>query len=323
MVVGLEERIESYAKSIKRQYPGYEAIYSFFVKYVQEIYRDKCSNISYADYFKGSLKGRDIVDSCVYYIQNSKASSESAIDKYLRAMTKLHRDVISDYTDELKLYAPFTKLANEVSKARFKTLREHQSVAPISNEEFIYLWKYFDEHTQKRPTQLQSEIILRLITLYGFKFIRIQNMLNNSFDLDNQRIKIETLSIKKPYVRIPKHLLELLRIHSTTIKNTRANSLMFTNTKGNQLTAAYLNYTFRQIEKYYGESKSYCATGLAKFAIIRLMKQNIPPLTIKELTGMEDILINDCARRLLEENSKNPDISRIADIDTFLSWNEL
>ena len=260
-------------------------------------------NITVDQFFRDDLRSSDIVASCVDYIENSNASGKTAIAKYLNAMSKLYKDVMARYhNDTLAKTVPFSKLKHKVEKKISKQLLDESACPPIYSDDFKKILDYFHNVARKSQLMLCKEIMFTLFILYGFKFERLSSLKKESINLDRQSITFDfddAIELPLPYTLYLKIKKYMQNIDSKQ-------NLLFVSSTGKQITPAFINHVFVQLKKHIGKyDEQLSSTSLSKYAIIKMIENRVDFVTIKAITGMEDVVINDCARIYLQSQSKS------------------
>jgi len=308
MIVGLKEVLTEFSEEIKSNYPDYASLYNYFNEYIDQTYYTEESSIK--EFLGYNLCKRDIVNSCVYYAEQSNATSVSAIEKYLNSMTKLYNSYIKPHGYDnkgLEAIVPFSSYKDEVrDKIKKKELAEKNNFPALSEEGFNTIIEFLERYQKKTYVGMQISIIFKLILLYGFKLERIKYLQVGDYEENDNTLSIvadEDLDVKSRLI------LELPTYLSNEIKNylgqheKKKNEYMFLNRQEHVVEPSFFSYTFRAIEdKYCIKEKSFTTTGLAKYAIKNMIREGIGSADIKLITGMEDIVIDDCEMSVRQEN---------------------
>ncbi len=306
MITGLREAIETYSQNIREKFPDNAAMYESFMQYIEESPKYKNwtpeKSLDVERFFREELTRFDIVGACIDYIEKSNATGETAIRKYLNAMTKLYKDVIKSYhNDTLSKSVPFSKLYDDVRTNVKKDLQQLTPCRPVTLAEAKLIMKHFQHHAKHNNLTNRKEIIIWLTLLYGFKFERIRDMKRRSVNLNRRSVIIEYGNDSIIELPLPIALLSKLDRHMND--SDLKNEYLFTNSNGNQITPAFLNHDFAKMFTYMNSDSQPSMTSLAKFAIMVMIEKKIDFLTIKNITGMEDIIISDCAIRFLQSQN--------------------
>ena len=318
MIYGLREYLNEFEPEYKRKYPDYSAIYNHFADYLDA--KSQYNGENYDIFFIRKFSANDIVEAGVYYLEYSNADSKTAITKYINSITYLYKNRLSSYNNKaIEEAFPFSKLRKKIERKINKELRDANSMPPLLKSEYLNIKDYFLNHTQKRLSQLQVEIIFRLIMLYGFKSIKIQNMRKTDIDMANSKINVGNVSSGGYFLDIPKQLMIQIEKYLANDKHPEI-PFMFCTSAGNPIKASRLNYTFKQIKDIFKQdSAAYCATGLAKYAIMNFLEDGFSVSFIREVTGMENVILSDCAMRFLAAINNNMNIKANC---TFEEWDK-
>jgi integrase len=318
MVNGLREYLNDFESVYKGKYPDYSAIYNHFADYLDS--KSQYDGDNHDIFFMSKFSANDIVEAGVYYLEYSNADSKTAVTKYINAVTYLYKNKLYSFNNKaIEEVSPFSTLRKKIERKINKELRDARSTPPLLERECQHIKDYFLNHTQKRFSQLQLEIVFRLIMLYGFKFIKIQNMKKTDIDIANSRINVGNISSGDYFLEIPPQLMTQIEKYLENHKHPE-NPLMFCTSTGNPIKASRLNYSFAKIkEMSTQDSEAYCATGLAKYAIMSFLEDGFSVSFIREVTGVENVIISDCSMRFLEKTNKKTNIKSNR---TFQEWDE-
>lgn len=304
MIIGLREVIEQFSTEIHAKFPDYATLYEHFLLYMESSHRYNSPDKQYdvEKLFREELTRSDIVNACIYYIEHSKASGTSAIRKFLNAMTKLYNERIAKYHNEtLGKFVPFSRLYKDVKNEITKHLQEVTPCAPIDDEDYRHVIAYFKDHAREAEMKTQKEIILLLMMLFGFKFERVRDLKRQNISPDYERITVDEDPVDLP---LPSYLKEKFKKYLGDISN--RSDYLFSTKSGKRITPAFINHVFVRIKEIANKSDAQIsATSLSKYAILKMIEMKVDFITIKRITGMDDAIINDCARIHLQRIAKN------------------
>ena len=301
MVDTLEKIVTDFSMQIKDKFADYVALYASFIEYIREEYSEYGYPVE--EFLNHDFSRKDIIKSCIRYIENStKVNSVAAIDKYLNAMTKLYEECIKKQGyNNRNLFAilPFGSLKSEVKeKLKDIELKEKQPIKPISVDDAENLICSLRELNKRDNIIAQrNRIIIKLILLYGFKLERLKYMIVKDVNINQHTLNIENdtyggISIK---IELPYNLvLELESYINELEKETdySANQYLFLSRNKKVIDSSIMDN-----EKF----KGITLTGVAKYAIINMIKEGINKVNIKLITGMQDNIVDDCERCFLEQ----------------------
>lgn len=311
MVNQMEKIILEFSDQIKEKFADYVALYSFFIKYMKDTYSDY--EYSLEEFLNHDFSRRDIIASCVQYVEKSpKVKGVAAIDKYLNAMTKLYEGCfVENGFDNRNLFSilPFGSLKAEVREQLKDTdLKEKESIGPISSENVDEILNYLDSKRTKSDISFRkNSILIKLLLLYGFKLERLKYMLVEDVELEKHILNVRSsiygdifVKLELPYgvVNELKEYIDLLKQD----KDFTPKQYLFFKKNKKIIDSAMINTTIDAIKKE--TNNSLCRitiTGIAKFAIINMIKEGINKANIKLITGMQDIVVDDCEKRFLEQ----------------------
>lgn len=306
MIKGLIEEISEFSNEIKNDFPDYLSIYDYFCKYINENY----SNEDLKDFFNHNLCRRDIINSCVYYLEQSNASSVTAIEKYLNAVTKLYNSYLCKRgynSSGLDAIIPFSSCKSDVKeKVVEKELREKCEFPAISNEEFKVIVNYLKNSIKRTYVGTQISIIFKLILLYGFKFERLKYIQVKDFNGHDNSLYIQIDDSSKLTLTLPGYLAQEIRDYISRFNKDDKEAYLFVNSKGHVLESSFFSHTFVLLHNNYQHAtNSFTLTGMAKYAIINMIREGMSSSQIKIITGMEDDIINDCQRSFQFDEMKD------------------
>lgn len=310
MVKSLEKMVLEFTVQVKEKFADYVALYISFIEYVKEEYSDY--EYSLEQFLNHDLSRRDIIKSCIRYIQNStKANSVTAIEKYLNAMTKLYEECFEKQRyNNRNLFAilPFGSLKSEVKEQlRDKELKEKESYLPITESDAAKILEHLENNIYRGDIiYKRNRLLLKLILLYGFKLERIKYMVVKDIDLDRHILYIqndifEGISVK---LELPFALVKELREYIDLLKNEPDfdyKQYLFLSRNKKIIDSSFAQAIIDNIKKESIEIGKITLTGIAKYAIINMIKEGINKANIKLITGMQDVVVDDCERCFLEQ----------------------
>lgn len=291
-------------------------IRDYFVEYIIQ----SKSGSSLNDVLKYEITKKDLINSTVYYIQkNDNVRSKSAIDDFLIAINRFFSETIFDKYPNQNLIAmrPFTTLGTDVEQALFDqriSLEERQTFSAINDEQYKFILDYINEDHKASPKDKQIHIIIKLILLYGFSPERIINMKRSNYYHDERILEItyseyphRSLKLDIPY-KMHREINEYLN------KTEQAkHDSFFVNRNGKPIKHNFpTDYLKTLKEKYFflysNEDEvrnSFTPTGLAKYAITKMILNGINPSVISDLTGYMNDVISDCQDNVNEMKALN------------------
>jgi len=294
----------------------YITLYKYFVEYL-EIKYPIYNYPNIKAFLSEQLSRFDIVNSCVYYLEKSKARSVTAIAKYLGAMTFLYNSYFlpNDCGNKnLHELIPFSGLKDEVKEGLAnKKLQEKAAIPVLTTTEFINICKFMEKDKRRSYVKNGTYIIWKLLLLYGFKFERIKYLETKNYNSINRTLKIHVDENETITIKLPDALA--LEMSEYISQGNRKRGYIFVNTKGKVITSAFIDYPFRQLmEKHgmQGKPNAFNATGLAKYAINSMLEVGLDAYNIRKITGMENIVIDYC-QDLFYKKTKD-----LRDINSFL-----
>ena len=316
MIHKAEKIITEYSLKIKPNFPHYAAIYTSFIEYLKETKENYDG--SFYDYFENEFSKNDIIQSCVRYVRNSnKATSLTAIERYLNAMTKLYEECIQkEGCNNRNLFAilPFGNLKTIVNdKIKDLKLKEKSSIPPIDDNTANIIIKFLqDKKNTKSDVSKRNSIMLRLIMLYGFKlerlkYIKVSDLRcdNHILDINSEKYGDNILSLELPFSLVSdiNKYIEFLQ----TDTNFRNDQYLFLMSTGKLITSSCCKEIFDKLNTNKNCSR-ITLVGICKYAIINMIEHGLSKEKIKLITGVQDDIIDDCEeiylRRLCNNTEK-------------------
>ncbi|MEK4247607.1 hypothetical protein MKZ20_20225 [Psychrobacillus sp. FSL K6-2684] len=258
--------------------------------------------------FLQGIRAKDIVDSLNYYIEKNNITSKdtalrysSAIKEYLYYALDSGKVNNSELMKELEL-ATFKessyryKMNNFIAK--HELLKEREGFEIPSDEEVRELIKQCNsllesdeeylkaQNNQKYFNKFRSALIIKLILLTGVPYRTINSIKCTDLNINNSTILINSFEIRLP--KILKLNFEKYMRLSNEINLNR--DKLFIEFNGNSMSV--------QTAAVYGFMKSIIGrgdlNGVVKYTIIKMIEEGISERVIKQVTGVEDTIINDC-----------------------------
>lgn len=259
----------------------------------------------------------DVIKSTVHYVdKNYNVRSKSAVDDYLIALNRFFEETIyKDFPNHnLITLRPFTSLSHEVDDALLELgvkLNDRIKFPSISEDQYRFILEYLNNETDKSFKTKQIHIIIKLFLLYGFSFDRIIKLRKSNYYIEERVLEIEyqespkrTLLLEVP-AKLHNEIMDYL--HLIESRNIRNESL-FVNTKGKSIKHDFPTDYFLKIREAYlvnneherESTNPFTPTGLAKFAIIRLILEGVNQSVITDLTGFQSDVFSDCQDKVNE-----------------------
>lgn len=311
MVDLLEKMVVDFSAQIKDKFADYVALYLSFNEYIKEEYSDYESSLE--QFLNHDFSRRDIIKSCIRYIKKStKANSVTAIEKYLNAMTKLYEECFEKQRyNNRNLFAilPFGSLKSEVKEQlRDTDLKEKESYIPITDKDVEKIFEYFENNAHRDDIiSRRNKLLIKLVLLYGFKLERIKYMTVKDVDISKHILYIqntiyEGISIK---LELPYNLIKELDEYINLLREEEdfdKNQYLFLSRNKKIIDSSFAQSIIENIKKDSHENSTRITlTGISKYAIINMIKEGINKANIKLITGMQDVVVDDCERCFLEQ----------------------
>lgn len=306
----------------------------YFIPYVLENKQD-VTNIE--SLFKHELTRNDIIKSVKFYItRNENVRSKGAIDDFLISLNQLFEVEINEkyFNQNLINLRPFMQLNSEIENELVNEgikLKEKEPFPAISDNQFKHLIEIYKNDIVNKMTGLQCRIIVKMLLLYGFKLERIFALKVSDFIVEKRLLKVTYR--ENPYrfinLELPFSLFSDMTEHSKLRKDIGGCDSLFVTTTGKEISHAYLkDYLNNAKQDYYvdnphedtGEINPFTPTGLAKYAVIRMILNGMNQSIIMDLTGFENDVFEYCQEHVnnIKAISKDRYInSKIRSIDTF------
>jgi len=307
----------------------------YFIRYVLENKKD-IKDIE--SLFKYELTRNDIIKSTKFYVtRNEDVKSKGAIDDFLIALNQFFELEIKEkyFNQNLINLRPFMKLSLEIGYELLNEgvkLKDKESYPAINDNQFNYLIQLIKDDNDNSMTKLQSRIIVKILLLYGFSPGRIISLKVSDFIIEKRSLYINYCENPNRFIKleIPYSLFNDLLKHSEQRKNTKGFcDNLFITTTGNEITHSYLKYYLGKVKQDYYYKNPYeeiedvnpfTLTGLAKYAIIKMILNGMNQSIIMDLTGFENDVFEYCQEYVnnIKAISKDRYInSKIRSIDTF------
>ncbi|MCO1600026.1 hypothetical protein [Desulfosporosinus nitroreducens] len=307
--------------------------------------------------FKYTITHNDLIESTVFYIKDKRLTFEQAIYDSLISFNAFFKFLnysknientnlirVFNNSEELKqIYAKIKILLNE-NKIFLKPRQQYPS---LQEEEFKFINNYLISNPKltqyKSVKSTQCLIILKLFLLLGLKPEKLFELPADSVNLEYNYIKIPSESNNNNlYIsRLPNNIIflfkKLYKLREKAHHNSKGNYLFF-NRNGKMIDNDYTTDILKDIEDlFYNENlidinlrildrSQFTQSGLTKYAIINMIKANIPQSLILDFTGNKSDIYDDCQNSVntdnFNENSRYID-SKIRGIETYDYFNEL
>ncbi|MBD8496905.1 hypothetical protein [Paenibacillus arenosi] len=279
----------------------------YFVKYLI----DTMSNSTIENVFKHEFTRNNIIQSTIYYVVNNEnVKSKSAIDDFLIALNRFFEESIYIKYPNHNLISlkPFTSLNKEIESALSSNgikLEERQSSPSINDEQYKFILNYIHNDKDNSFKTRQVRIIIKLFLLYGFSFDRIINLKKSDYSLEHRILEIvykdmprRSLQLEVPYSLHKEFEIYLQKLSQTDFESER----FFLNTRGNPITHEFTIDYLKEIRNMYFSNNElekelrnpFTPTGLAKYAIIRMILDSVNQSVISDLTDFKTDVLSNC-----------------------------
>ena len=309
----IDEFLDKWDKDTAKAYR--KKIYSFY-QYLVEMKNATDSN------YKSILKGleiEDVAESISFYVERNQVKYRASADLYISTVKSFYAYISANmicsnvYFDN-KVYAPDMKEQCESAIKRLK-LNESKQVMPLDEEaarrivvrcnEIINLANYDDLVSGRWDGTFSayiSAMLSKLVLCFGMSNKTIRELKVTDYNSANGRMIINGYSV---------HLPDTLRKNMDTYMDYRTRAInefsngsgvsrhLFIELSNPRKNIQYTTKMFFILNELIG---STCATALAKYAIIQLIRQGVPAYLIKDFTGYRDDIYNHCQEIVNEES---------------------
>lgn len=287
----------------------------YLLPYLEEN-KSHCRNLE--ELFRYEFTRIDIINSTIYYIENNQnVTCKSAIDDFLIALNRLFEETINQqyFNQNLVNIHPFNSLnkdiENEIEKKGLKHLNDRESYPPITDKEYDLLIEYLKNIKCNNLPTYQYKIIVSLLLLYGFSVDRIININYKDYFKERGVLRIfykdnKYIDLELPY-KLKILMNEFLNIRKAMVNDTE---FMFITKNGTKISHSYLHDFFVKFKRIQNimenkSKKSFTNTGLAKYAVTKMIVEGMNQSIILDLTGFKEEHYADCQSRVNESKDLN------------------
>jgi len=306
---------------------------SAFLDYLEDTYNLKSNMHEVVEVFK-NVKKDDIRKGLDYFIDPTRREGKKKVlykktaKDFVTAVNELFR-----FLHENEIVNDDIIIGLGVSKSDPKTVTElikeidndpllldEEKFPPVTKEEYKFIVNQCN-HTfnnlvaknkeHKNFTDFTATIITKIILFSGVQYSLIIQLEIDCLDLDFNTISVNSMVIRLPR-ELSYQLKHYLKIRSERLEAKKAtkNHYLFITYHGNRLpenTGTYLgkflNIKCRLDEETEEELENtdrnhYTPTGISKFAIIQMIIGGIDQYIIKDFTGADNTIFEDCRKRV-------------------------
>lgn len=276
--------------------------------------------------FMHRIVGPDIVAAGIEYIdQTPRIHSESAIRKYLLAITDFNKKIIrlhyqnSSLNSVLNFQSLFLSIKNGITKK----LAPISSYSHIAEEEYDLIKLHIQKIKKIPDKNFSISVIYRMILLFGFKIETVESMVKDNYDDVKRVLNLNpNFTEYKIALEIPYDLANDLSIQK---KKCSASNFLFTYDDGKNIDGRYFTDDLKVLKKEARDlklnSSCFTLTGFSKYAVINMLVEGLNPLAVREVSGVKDTDFKYCeveAMKILQNEGLSHHInSHIRDIETF------
>ena len=330
----IDEFLDKWDKDTSKAYR--KKIYSFY-QYLVEMKNATDSN------YKSILKGleiEDVAESIIFYVKRNQVKYRASADLYISTVKSFYayisaKQICSNIYFDNKAYAPDMKEQCECAIKCLK-LNESKQVMPLDEEaarrivdrcnEIINLANYDELINGKWDGTFSayvSALISKLVLCFGMSNKTIRELKAADYNSTNGRIVINGYSVHLPdtlKTNMDTYMDYRTRAINELCNGSDVNQYMFIELSNPRKNIPHSTKLFFILNELIG---STCATALAKYAIIQLIRQGIPAYLIKDFTGYKDDIYNHCQEIVNEENGAVSKEERCKIIDAGIRMSRL
>ncbi len=305
----IDSLLKAFYEDVQKKSKGRTAItyrkkIEVFINYLQKYagLNDKCCRSCFV-----AVDENQIIDSVIYYVQESEIRYKATVDVYLSAIIVFFDFLHDNYKWRAELFVDskqknaLRKRYNDKIKALGLFAKEQSQ--PLTEEEFRKLLQLcnekinnaeYSELTKKEGyngayTYFISALATKIVMYTGIRNSVLAELKINAYDELSS-----TIIINGYQVHLPDELAQQMRkyekIRRQLILETHETKLLLLN-RNNPMRIVNNATMFYILPQITGTKK---ATGVAKYRILQMIEKNIPREIIKEFTGYSDEVLGHC-----------------------------
>ncbi len=314
-------------------------IRDYFIPYINENY-DISSEKKLKKVLRIDVNTEDLIESAVRYLNKETVNSITEIDSYIGAFNGFFKFLYNNGWENtnivrMKMEDETVELAGIIRKAyeaEDKILREKMQHPVIEKRQARFLINYCDkiykDYIPKRNVNdmrisdflgLQKSIIISLLLLYGIRPKKLFDIRTNMFDVEYGTLKV--IGKDKVYViELPQGLADKMRLliseqekwwkRDRQVKRNKER-LLFVNAKGNKEKETFITdilvFAQEQCLEKYSISTNMTPTGLIKYAICNMIKEDMNKDIIEDFTGYSDVIYDACVATIKKTRTYESD----------------
>lgn len=312
----LHERVDS--KSFEGSHKVYEGKIDVFLRFLME--EKSVNDKNFLAYLEG-VDSDVICESIEYYVEKNRVNFKGTVELY-KVVVFTFFDYLSANEGIKNRYFDskdnFNILKDHVEKKIDDLgLKEEKSREIISDDMFEVLLNACDEilngfdleqmlckepNEHNNPIQMYiSALITKLVLFAGLK-----NHVLTSLSIDDYDSELNILSVNKFEIHLPnnfsKQMKQYLTLRDKVIEKSNSSaSSLFIMKDGSEIGSQISN-NFHILTKIKG---NITADGVAKYAIIQMIKEGIDTSLVKQVTGYRDTTIEHCLENFREISGEN------------------
>lgn len=271
------------------------------------------TNINFVSILK-NLNIDEIMDSVVYYVKENEIKYISTTDIYISTIKSFFLHIAHEYNwinpffEEKK----YSKEFSDKYKIKMEELKLNavKQVEPLKENEAKKLIVACDRRLEDiNLTDLVngvnngvfsgyiSALISKMVLFYGLSNKSIVNLKYRDYDDVFRKITINGFQVHLPDL-LGKQLHEYIELRKEFLKSYKENELLFIDFANPSKSKMDNTKMFFILKEVIGTNQ---ATALAKYAIIQMIRANIPTNLIMEFTGYKKDIYNHCQEIVDEE----------------------
>lgn len=281
--------------------------YKFLIDVFRKFIHDSCPDEATFILYMNKSTYENIFDALWYYIRSNKISSEDTCDLFVSVVKGFYRflssiafirndELIKSLDHNMPDYNFLTKY--EAFKKRLKQdkiIRFPSKAAPLEEHQIIELKNRCIEDfmnnlkvsNKRQYHTLMTTIMVRLVIYTGLSQRMMVNLDVQDYDPKNGILNINKIKVKLDE-KLNEDLTKYLSIRNLLIQKS---SRLFVRANGSSIKnmmGSYLGYVLKR------KDKAGSVIAVSKFAITKMLKNNIGVGFISDLTGYETGVIMPC-----------------------------
>lgn len=284
------------------------------------------------DLILGKLSSTHIVESVEFYVEKCNIKYKSTVDGYFTVIKEYFKFLQTEYSITNNTFNQNHEVAllkaNIEEKIHQLKLNSTEQCDPLSKKECMQLVRTCNEKISSVSdvqiirdgynsdySHFVSAIIIKLMLYTGMKINILTSLNILDFDADLNKLKINGYWIHIPDL-LTLQLKRYIEIRRTLLPNDHTCSKLFFN-RNNPQKVPGNGKMFEVLDLVVGNKKS---VAVSKYAMIEMIKANIPSYVIMEFTGYKSDVYDHCLEIASQEIAefKDRDLdSKLRSLDLF------